>query len=1411
MTCGFGRYNATTTERRDDVADVEGGVGVTELAKQGDTDVRRLRFRVLGPVQVLDRDGDTIDIGGPAPRLVLVHLLFNPNRVVSTDALVDAVWGDDPPPTARRSLQSHVARLRAALGGDAGPLKPRRPGYELTVDASHVDLWRSEELVRQARAVLKSDPRQARHLAQLARAEWTGDPLGDLARHDRLLAQRRRLDQLWLDVAELGLDADLAAGEIAPTVERIEALVLDRPEHEPFWARLMTGYYRLGRQGDALRAFQRARTALRDGLGIDPSPALQRLEAAILGQSEDLDDTGVPVCPYKGLASYQRDDADVFYGRDDLVTELLEAVRSASFVVVVGNSGAGKSSALRAGLAKAVEAGAVDGCRTPSVITPGTSPVRTIYQLPPTADLIIVDQFEELFTLTDDEPVRHEFVRLLLARVTERSDRVVISLRADFYGYCTRLAALAPLLARKQVVVGPMTDHELRTVIVKPADNAGLVVDDDLVEAIVTEAGDHIGALPLVSHAMVETWHRRANGHLTLDAYREAGSIGAAIARTAERVYDSLQPAQRSQTERLFLRLVEPGEGTDHARRKVTYTQLEGSSIDRHVVDLLVDARLLTAGADGVEIAHEALIEAWPRLGDWIDDGRDSIRMHRHLTASASAWTELSQDEGELYQGARLSGALSWITDTDPDLSDLERDFIDASVGMSERRLRQQARANRRLRVLVAASLVGVMVATAGIFAAVSKTNDANRRRAQAEAAQMVTTIRGTPQLTQSAVLELAVAADRRASTPATQALLLDTILADPAFIDRGDLDVAPTGSSSTSSTGGVLTGTDSNVLGLALDTTTLEPLKQGLQPAPMVVVNTGSQLLAVVGSPLKVVDVNTRVAVAKFPDVSAHADQVALSPDGTQLAVAADPADSGATSSIAIYNVADQSLRGELEWTNGSALTNILFSPNKRLVFAVVDKSHVAIWDTATGRVVFESPTESKVSVTRIGVAPSNGLIVIGRENGQLELWIDDGAASGRWLSRTIASPHRQAIVWIDFDRTGNRMVSTSLEGSAVAWDTTTGAAVSRQRSFPGRQSLATFFEANSATRLVTIADRHAYEWDTERDGGLFTTINGVDLDARVSGSARLNVVAATGTTVTSYDAAGGGRAVPFEAPRTIRGVAATTDGSRIVVVYDDGSMELRATSGQLVATWGRGLPDSGRRASIQPDVEVAFDRGGHRIAYQNVNHDIELVDDHGHTLDAVALSPERKTVQRLDLSDDGSELVVSTTAGEAIWYDLDGLDAALIATATTGYDAHFVAGGRVVVTGDGAGRVIDPHTRRTTQTFDLGIDATRIAIDGTGHLLATVDRDGFIQLWNADPLVRIGDPFRSRSLSTARPIGFSGDDHYLVVSGEHETTWLDVWMPDWQRIACGLVPAPLSPTDRARYLGTETDATCQ
>ena len=785
---------------------------------------------------------------------------------------------------------------------------------------------------------------------------------------------------------------------------------------------------------------------------------------------------------------------------------------------------------------------------------------------------------------------------------------------------------------------------------------------------------------------------------------------------------------------------------------------------------------------------------------------RDGIRIHRHLTSAAAAWAELGRDEGELYRGARLAAALAWVADATPDLSDLERDFIEAAVETSETQLRRQLRANRRLRILVAVSVVGALVAAAGTVLAISNAKDADHRRAEAEAAQLVATTRAEPGLSDSDVLLLAMTADRRASTPATQGLLLDTIAHDSGLVAQGEIEATLVGSAPISSTGGVLSAIDDDVMGIVLDVRTLDVRARGLRPYPVVVVDTGSRLLGVTRTTLETVDLETDETVGPSPGVtSTRPSHVALSPDGALLAVA-DPATArGTVEGVSLYDVATGQAGLTMDAAGGGSARNVIFSPDGLHVLAVVDESRVMAWDTATGRRVFESPPGAAdgAAVTHLAMSPSSTLIAFGRKDGRIEMWTL--GHDSRSLLLDGPSSHGDAITWVDFDAQSRRMVSTSRDGLAIVWDTATGEIAARDLEFGSGGGGTTFFRPGSGTSLVTVADGRTWDWDLQRDRLLLTTVEGVNLDATVSAVPDERVLVGARSGVTVHDPnSGAHREVRIDPGATsIRGIAASADGTRFAVVYDDGRVELRdATSGDVVIAMDE-------RVRVDGEIMIALDRQGTRVAFQAADQRIAIIDDDGTTADPIGLMLTHHDLQALDLSDDGSELVVSTQTGQAIWYDVDGIDAALIAEG--GYDAQFVADDRVAVIGRDGARIIDPRTGQTSERFSVRTDSTRLAIDVAGGRLATADTSGSIQLWDAETAQPIGAPLRSRHGASARPMRFSADGRHLLVSGPDDTTWISVRTADWHRIACSLVTEELSSAERARLLGSiETPELC-
>ncbi|MET9633691.1 helix-turn-helix domain-containing protein [Lentzea sp. NPDC006480] len=390
--------------------------------------------------------------------------------------------------------------------------------------------------------------------------------------------------------------------------------------------------------------------------------------------------------PYVGLAPFQPDDADLFFGREKLVEELLSTVHKRQFTGVFGASGAGKSSLLRAGLIPHLD--------NAVLITPGEQ-LRD-------ADVIVVDQFEEVFTLCE-EPERTTFIRALTAHTA----KIVIGVRADFYAHCAKYPELVEALKDGQVMVGAMTTEELHAAITRPATKSGLIVETALITRVIADANGQPGALPLVSHAMLETWRRRRGTKLTLTGYEEAGGIHDAIAVSAENAYTALNPAQQRTAKQIFLRLTALGTQTDDTKRRISRRELDDDA--EKVLEDLAKARLLTLGRDDVEITHEALIRCWPRLEEWLTEDRDGLRVHRALTDAAREWDE--HDPSGLYLGTRLETALDWAARNDDALTARERAFLKAGRDTQNRRSRRMRQAVAVLTVLLLLTTTAVVIA----------------------------------------------------------------------------------------------------------------------------------------------------------------------------------------------------------------------------------------------------------------------------------------------------------------------------------------------------------------------------------------------------------------------------------------------------------------------------------------------------------------------------------------------------------------------------------------------------------------------------------------------------------------------------------------------------------------------------
>ncbi len=739
-----------------------------------------MEFRVLGSVEVFE-DGRRLAVASGRQLAVLAFLLIHANRVVSADRIIDELWGDEPPESGAKTVAFHVSRLRDALepgrprGKPNGVLATEPAGYVLRVGPDRIDAVPFERLISEGRALLPDDPETARARLQEALALWRGEPYADLAAESFAQLEIRRLQELHLRALEDRLEADLALGRHADVIDELEALVSEHPLRERLRGQLMTALYRADRQAEALRTYGEGRQVLADELGIDPGPELQQLEGWILRQDPRLEPPTLRRTvrnPYKGLRPFGEQDSPDFFGREALVSRLVERLgqvaRAGRFLAVVGPSGSGKSSAVRAGLVPALRAGALPGSdRWPiAVMLPGARPFRELAaalrsvgayapaglddRLERDGDvtgavarivsddariLLVIDQFEELFSLVEDEAERSRFEASLVEALSARGSRLLIvaTLRADYLDRPLRTPGLGELVRAGTELVTPLVRDELERAIVRPAASVGVQLEPGLATEVIADIARQPGELPLLQYALTELFERSDGHRLTREGYAAIGGVLGALARRADDVYAALDAEGREIARQAFLRLVVPGESGEPTARRIPRSELRALSEDERRVDEAVDdfgrRRLLSfdrdavSGQPTVQVAHEALLTRWPRLVGWIEEAREDLWTRRRLADAASDWIHAGRDPGFLLSGSRLDLFASWAASTDLrldlpehallDASLAERgrlDEVDASRATHERAL--ERRATTRLRALVAVLAVAAIVAT---------------------------------------------------------------------------------------------------------------------------------------------------------------------------------------------------------------------------------------------------------------------------------------------------------------------------------------------------------------------------------------------------------------------------------------------------------------------------------------------------------------------------------------------------------------------------------------------------------------------------------------------------------------------------------------------------------------------------
>ena len=1129
------------------------------------------------------------------------------------------------------------------------------------------------------------------------------------------------------------------------------------------------------------------------------------------------------LCPYKGLTRFDQSDAELFHGRDRLVAELVARLVDAPLLAVVGASGSGKSSAVRAGLLAALAAGALPGSGTwrQVVLTPATAPPG----LPDPVDgrtILVVDQFEEAFTGLADT-ARTEFVEWIARTLHTGSATVVLTVRSDYYARCAEHPVLGDLVAANTVLVPRMAADELRQAIERPATRAGLRLEDGLADLLVDQARDAPGALPLLSVALVSLWERRSGRTLTVGGYRETGGVAGSVERLGEQAYAALRDTEhRDVARRVLLRLASSGDGQAVTARRVERTELAaiGGPAADGVLDVLASRRLVSVADEVVEVAHESLFTHWPRLRGWLTDDASGRALRAHLTPAARAWAERDRDPGELYRGARLAAVLDWAATRAKELTPVERDFLDAGRAAALADQVRQRRSVRRLRTLLVAALAAFAVAVAGGLIAADQQRRAEAAGRVADAKRLGNQALIEPQLPRAMLL--AAVATRLDDSWQTRGNLLATLLRTPNLIHAtqiGETDrilaqaISPDGrliavaglsgtirvmDAVTLRPTATLAYPDGSVWGMSFTLDSKRLVTWGgsahpPQPVNMLVWDLASR--RPVGLPFGLpvpfdgailADGRTVVVHQLYSSsINANAAQLAL-PE--KWRAAAWDLQTRAPSQLVhlpdtpatLVNVSIDGRKVLVDGPDGIAVVDP-FAGSTRLLPGVhgfpalspdghtlavsdPDDPDIAVWDLATGQRKGLARRHT-APATYLAWSPDGSTFTSTADDDLAVVW--DAASL---VPRLVLAGHSGAPGRVSYSPDGQTVYTSGQDGMLLQWDITGSRTLDRLIHEPSQPP-------SSVDPIGFDPHARQFYFDVVRDQGVMVHRVAADTGAEIGSPIRLdpdvNVIqlSPTGRYLTVSYGDGGGQVFDASTGRHLtgrlatsgmRGLFAETDPTGRILAVADRDEDFTARLELFDTVTGQRIGQSLNLSASNDGLRFSPD--GRYLVSGMEDGEVAVFDVQARRLvTKLAVYPRQQYANVLEFSPDGHLLTVGGKPGQLVAWRVGSWTRAWTANAVTNAPTGF------------------------------------ISFSPDGQLLSTSGGDGKLLLLDATTGEEIGTPVATNAMAAA----FAPDgDSLLILDGATGVHRWDVDSRSWVRRACSIAGRNLTSDEWQRYL---------